>query len=126
MLIQATVQTCISQIWSKLRDNGKDSERIIQVGEFRLNLDSRTAEVRGHELHLSAAEYEVLVFLVSHKKHFVTKRTTLATKGLDGRVTQSEFLPALLSLQKKLQQEVPGVQFVRTEAWILYDFHPEI
>jgi len=124
MLIQRKVQKCLSQAWSKLSEAAQMSERVIEAGEFRINLNSRTAEVRGRELRLSAAEFEVLVFLISHKKHFVTKRTTLATKSLDGRVTQSEFLPALVSLRKKLQEEVPGAQYVRTEAWILYDFQP--
>jgi two-component system KDP operon response regulator KdpE len=97
---------------------------IIQTGDFYIDVVARSATIRGRELHLSGAEFDVLVFLVSHKRRMVTSQTKLATKLEDGSIRQTDFLSALLSLRKKLLEQVPGAQYVHTEAWILYDFLP--
>lgn len=97
---------------------------IIQSGDFRIDVDSRSATVRGHKLDLSCAEFDALVYLASHRRRLVTAHTSLATKSEDSGVRHTELLRALLSLQKKLREVVPGTQYLQTEAWILYDFHP--
>ncbi len=79
--------------------------------------------VRGRSLHLSSAEVDVLVFLTAHRRRLVTSHTKLATRAQAG-VCHTEFLPAFLSLRKKLEEEVPGNRYMQTEAWILFDFHP--
>jgi two-component system KDP operon response regulator KdpE len=124
MFIDGTVRTQIAQAWNKLSHIANDTDDILEAGEFRLDLRARTVSVRGRELQLSPVEFQVLVFLVSHKKQFVSSRTSLSTKTGDGQISHSEFLPALFSLRKKLQQEVPDGQYLRTETWVLYDFHP--
>jgi DNA-binding response OmpR family regulator len=75
-------------------------------------------------MQLTAAEFDVLVYVTSHRKQVVTSRTTLALKSADQGVRQTEFLRNLLSLRKKLQEELPDSHYVQTEAWILYDFDP--
>jgi DNA-binding response OmpR family regulator len=101
-----------------------DSTEVISAGDFRVNIDSRSASVRGRDLHLSRAEFDVLVFLISHKRRLVTSSTLLSTKvEEESRISRTEFLRALLSLRKKLQEEVPDAQYIQTETWILYDFH---
>ncbi len=100
------------------------SAECIETGDFHIDLDSRSATVRGQELHLNRAEFDVLVFVTSHKKQVITPQTNLATRTAGTTVCQTEFLPALLSLRKKLQEAVPDVQYIRTEFWMLYDFQP--
>jgi len=105
---------------------GTKAASAIQVGDFQIDVAARSATVRGRDLHLSGPEFDVLVFLVSHKRRMVTSQTKLATKSEHEGVRQTEFLPALLSLRKKLLEAVPGAQYVHTEAWILYDFLPGV
>ena len=102
----------------------RPSTNAIRVGEFCIDVDTRTATIRGRELGLTPAEFDVLVFLTSHRRRLITAQTRLATRN-DDRVRQAEFLPALLSLRKKLQQEVPGVPYINIETWVLFDFRPE-
>lgn len=109
---------------SAATNSSRGSNGIINAGDFRIDVSSRSATVRGRELHLSDAEFDVLVFLTSHRKRIVTTRTKLATKSEDSGVHQTEFLPALFSLRKKLHEEVPGVPYINTDAWILFEFHP--
>ncbi len=99
-----------------------NSAECIETGDFHIDLDSRSATVRGQELRLSRAEFDVLVFVTSHKKQVITPQTNLATRTAGTTVSQTEFLPALLSLRRKLQEAVPGAQYIRTEFWMLYDF----
>lgn len=106
--------------------DASNSNNVIQAGDFRIDADSRSATVRGHELHLNGAEFDVLVFLTSHRKRIITSHTRLATKSDDRGVHQAEFLPALLSLRRKLHEEVPGVPYISTEAWILFEFQPGV
>ena len=96
----------------------------IEAGDFRIDLATRRATLRGRLLHLTESEFDVLVYVVSHGKGLITPRTTLATRGQAGEVRQTRLLPALLSLRKKLQEEVPGDQHLRAETWVLYEFHP--
>jgi DNA-binding response OmpR family regulator len=104
--------------------NDKKASDVIEAGDFRMNIDARTATARGRELDLSGAEFDVLVYLVSNRKRIVTARTTLASKSDYGGMRETEFLRALMALRKKLQERVPGIPYIQTEGWILYEFHP--
>jgi len=99
------------------------SADVIAAGDFLIDMDARSVTVRGRKLHLSRAEFDVLVFLTSHRKRMVTSSTLLTTKSEECGQSHTEFMRALLSLRKKLQEEVPRAQYIQTEAWILYDFH---
>ncbi len=94
----------------------------IQAGDFCIDCSSHTVTLRGHEVLLSAEEFELLVYLVSHPKKLVTPSTVLATNWPGQRVRQTEFLRVLLSLRKKLEQH--GSHYIRTEPWVLYSFDP--
>jgi DNA-binding response OmpR family regulator len=112
-----------------VRDRGRrlaaSSGGIIDVGDFRIDLSGRTATLRGRELELNAAEFEVLVFLASHPKRLVTPRTMLATSWTRQKVQQTEFLRALVSLGKKLRAEEGSTKrYLRTEPWIFCTFDP--
>ena len=103
-----------------------DSKDVIDEGDFHIELSSRQASVRGRLLQLSAAEFDVLVFLISHRRRLITSRTRLATRSPDHELRQAAFLPALLSLRKKLNEEAPGVPYINTEAWMLFEFRPNM
>lgn len=106
--------------------NASDSPDIVRAGDFCIDVAARSAKVRGQELRLSGTEFDVLVYLASHRKRVVTAHTRLATKPEECGVRQAQFLPALLSLRKKLEEAVPEVRYIQTEAWLLYDFHPAV
>ncbi len=108
----------------QVKQGSEDGTEIIVTGDFRIDRKTRSATVRGHQVQLTAGEFDVLVFLTSHHKQVVTSRTTLSLKSETQGVRQTEFLRNLLSLRKKLEEEVPDNHYVQTEAWVLYDFDP--
>ncbi len=96
----------------------------IESGDFRIDLEERTATVRGQRLELTPEEFEVLVFLARHPHRLVTPRTMLATNWTAKPPRQTEFLKVLLSLRQKLDAAGGGIHYLRTEPWVLYRFDP--
>jgi DNA-binding response OmpR family regulator len=117
-------ELCMAALGETVFRNTKDDENIIETGDFRINVYSRSVTVRGRQLQLNGAEFDVLVFLTSHKRRLVTSHTKLSTRAEGSTARQEDFLPALLSLRRKLEEEMPGVHYIDTEAWLLFDFHP--
>ena len=98
---------------------------VIEMGDFLIDVAERRATLRGRELDLTSAEFDLLVFLVGHPKSFVTPHTMLATNWTSGEVRQAEFLRVLMSLTKKLDSTAGSTQhYIRTEPWIFYRFDP--
>ena len=123
------------RLLTKLRLEGRkdrhESEEIagplIESGDFRIDLSRRAVKVRGNELQLASAEFEMLVFLTGHRKSVVTPSTMLATTWSWKEVRQAEFVRVLLSLRKKLDLAVGSTpSYIRTEPWIFYSFDPSL
>lgn len=100
-----------------------DSENLV-VGDFRINLYQRTVSVRDKKIELAPAEFELLMFLISHPKRMVTPQTMLSTHWTGNRVHQTQFLRVLLSLRKKLEAAGAGLHYIRTEPMVVYRFDP--
>lgn len=96
----------------------------LDVGDFCINLEQRTVVVRSKRVELTAAEFDLLVFLVSHPKRMVTSQTMLSTYWDRDRVHQTQFLQVLLSLRKKLDAAGAGLHYIRTEPLVVYRFDP--
>jgi DNA-binding response OmpR family regulator len=101
-----------------------NEDETIQTGDFRIDVGKRTASVLGKELALTAAEFDLLVYLVKHPRRVITSRTQLTTKWEGNHVQRIEFFRVLVSLSKKLERETASSQYIRTEPWIIYRFNP--
>jgi len=97
---------------------------VVRVGDFRIDFEQRTAFVRDKKLDLAHAEFDLLVYLVSHPKRMVTGQTMLSTHWDHDRVHQTQFLQVLLSLRKKLEAAGAGQHYIRTEPLVVYRFDP--
>ena len=99
-----------------------DQAESFQYGDFFIDLGARTVRLQAHELHLSAEEFDVLLFLAEHPKRIVTSRTVLRTTWNADDARQTEFLRVLLSLHKKLEEVSAGKHYLQTEPWVAYKF----
>lgn len=97
---------------------------VIDSGDFKIDVGSRTVSLCGEYLELSSEEFDVLVYLVNHPHRLITTHTVLATSWTKGSPRQTEFLRVLLSLRKKLDAAAPGRHYLRTEPWVVYRFDP--
>jgi len=105
-------------------DSGREKScEIVESGDFRIDLGSRQAQVRGQELRLTDEEFELLVYLVGHPTSIITPHTRLSTRWGRNAVHQAEVLRVLAQLRKKLES-VGGSHYLRTEPWVIYRFDP--
>jgi DNA-binding response OmpR family regulator len=108
-------------VWTSPQDLAATG--IIEAGDFRIDTAERTATLQGKELQLTSQEFDVLVFLTAHPQRSTTPHTMLATSWTSG-LHQTEFLRALMSLRKKLDAVAAGIQYLRTDPWVIYRFAP--
>jgi DNA-binding response OmpR family regulator len=100
--------------------------QIIETGDFRIDLGTRTVRVRDRQLDLSSEEFDLLVFLVGHPSSIITPHTMLSTRSGDNRVRRAEVFHVLLSLRNKIEAGVGGGHYIRTEPWVAYRFHSTV
>ena len=99
------------------------AENIVESGDFRIDLRNRTVKLCGKNLELTSQEFDVLMFLVNHPQRMITAQTVLTTSGTTNQA-RTEFLPALLSLRKKLDVAALSKRYLRIEPWVVYRFDP--
>jgi DNA-binding response OmpR family regulator len=92
----------------------------LECRDLTIHTAERIAILRGHELHLTSEEFDVLLFLATHPRGLVTQRTILTTASSVGKLRQTEFLRSLVSLRSKLNATGTEGPNLRTEVWVMY------
>jgi two-component system KDP operon response regulator KdpE len=118
------VKRVLSRVRNRVHTCTRARDVEIAAGDFRIDLENRTATLRGLPLQLTGEEFDLLVFLIDHPRKLVTQQTRLATNWAEHGLRQTEFLRVLLSLRKKLDSESSSQHYIRTEPWVLYRFDP--
>lgn len=98
----------------------------IELGDFRVDLESRTVIVRGEEVHLTPKEYELLVYLIRHARKVLTHRVLLGAIWGGDYTEQTEYLRVFVGqLRKKIEADPANPRYILTEPWIGYRFSAE-
>lgn len=97
-------------------------KREIEAGDFRLELTDREAYLRGAKLRLSEAEFDLLRYLLTHRKMLVTPQTVLSTACGALNIRRNAFMENLMSLKKKLDEASGSDHYLHLEPWVLYEF----
>jgi two-component system KDP operon response regulator KdpE len=102
-----------------------DASTILEVGDFRIDLESRSVTVREREVHLTPKEYDLLAYLLRHPGKVLTHRTLLAAVWGGESVEQTEYLRVFIGqLRKKIETDSATPRYILTEPWIGYRFDP--
>jgi two-component system KDP operon response regulator KdpE len=99
--------------------------KILEVGVFRADLESRHVTVEGREIHLTPKEFDLLIYFMTNAGKVLTHRTLL--KGVWGGnyVDQNEYLRVFVGhLRKKVEPEATKPRYILTEPWVGYRFEP--
>ena len=111
--------------WMSSRPMSVGSENDeITAGDFRLCVETRQAFVNSQRLSLSAAEFDLLRFLLTHRKMLVTPQTMLSTACDKLRIRRTEFIKTLLTLKNKLDDACGAGRYLHVEPWVVYQFNP--
>jgi two-component system KDP operon response regulator KdpE len=102
-----------------------DGAKIIETGDFRVNLETRSVSMRGQEIRLTPKEYELLVYLVRHPGKVHTHRVLLSVVWGKEYIEQPEYLRVFIGhLRKKIEPDQAKPCYILTEPWIGYRFNP--
>lgn len=103
-----------------------ESSKILSAGDFRVDIEARRLTIQDKEVHLTPKEYDLMVFLVRNPGKVLTHRTLLAAVWGGNSVEQTEYLRVFIGqLRKKIEPDQANPQYILTEPWIGYRFHPE-
>jgi len=101
------------------------SSTVLEVGDFRIDLESRTVFVREAEVHLTPKEYDLLVHFVRHAGKVLTHHTLLGAVWGGNYTEQGEYLRVFVGqLRKKIEVDPSAPRFILTEPWVGYRFDP--
>jgi two-component system KDP operon response regulator KdpE len=104
-----------------------DLSPVLEVGDFRVDLEQRSVAVNHVDVHLTPKEYDLMVYLVSHPGKVLTHRTLLTAIWGGESVEQTEYLRVFVGqLRKKIESEPATPRYILTEPWIGYRFDPGI
>jgi two-component system, OmpR family, KDP operon response regulator KdpE len=98
---------------------------LIEAGDFRIDIASRSVRVRDREVHLTPKEFDLLTYLARHAGKVLTHRNLLAAVWGGNSVEQPEYLRVFVGhLRKKLEPDEAAPRYILTEPWVGYRFEP--
>ena len=100
--------------------------RILEAGEFRIDLDSHTATQGERDLRLTPKEFELMTHLLRNAGKVLTHHSLLGAVWGGDYTEQTEYLRVFIGqLRKKIEPDPSKPRFILTEPWIGYRFNPE-
>ena len=101
------------------------AQPVIEEGDFRIDLETRSVTVAGREVRLTPKEFDLLVFLAQHARKVVTTRKLLAGVWGGNSTEQPEYARVFIAhLRKKLEPDPEKPRYILTEPWVGYRFEP--
>lgn len=98
----------------------------IEVGELRIDLETRAVTVRAREVRLTPKEFDLLLHLMRNAGKVLTHRALLAAVWGGNYVEQNEYLRVFIGqLRKKIETDPASPRYILTEPWIGYRFNPD-
>ena len=100
--------------------------RILEAGEFRIDLDAHVVTRGGEELRLTPKEFDLLTHLVRNAGKVLTHRALLGAVWGGDYTEQHEYLRVFIGqLRKKIEPDPSKPRYILTEPWIGYRFNAE-
>ena len=97
----------------------------IEVGDFRIDLQTRTVLVKDRSIHLTPKEFDLLCYLARHPGKVLTHRVLLSAIWGPNSTEQPEYLRVFVGhLRKKLEPTESTPRYILTEPWVGYRFEP--
>lgn len=98
---------------------------VIDIGDFRVDMDARSVTVKGRAVHLTPKEFDLLGYLARNPGKVLTHRMLLATIWGPNSLEQPEYLRVFIGhLRKKLEPSESTPRYIVTEPWVGYRFEP--
>ena len=99
-------------------------ESLIELGDFRIDVERHQVLVRDVEVHLTPKEFDLMLYFARNADRVLTHKTLLRAVWGAAGVDQPEYLRVLVAqLRKKIE---PGgePQYILSEPWVGYRLSP--
>lgn len=99
-------------------------ESLIEVGDFRIDVERHQVKVRGAEVHLTPKEFDLMLHFVRNADRVLTHKTLLRAIWGAAGAEQPEYLRVLIAqLRRKIE---PGGEpvYILSEPWVGYRLSP--
>jgi two-component system, OmpR family, KDP operon response regulator KdpE len=97
----------------------------IEVGDFHIDLETRSVRVKDRSVHLTPKEFDLLVYMAQRSGKVMTHRALLSAIWGDNSLEQPEYLRVFVGhLRKKIEAEEGPPKYILTEPWVGYRFEP--
>ena len=98
---------------------------LIEIGDFRIDPQAHSVQVKGREVRLTPKEFDLLAYLARHSGRVVTHRALLTAVWGVNSAEQPEYLRVFVGhLRKKLEPDEASPTYITTEPWVGYRFNP--
>jgi two-component system KDP operon response regulator KdpE len=100
--------------------------RVLEAGEFRIDLDAHVVKRAGEEIHLTPKEFDLLTHFVRNAGRVLTHRALLGAVWGGDYTEQHEYLRVFIGqLRKKIETDPSKPRYILTEPWIGYRFNSD-
>lgn len=101
-----------------------DEPAIVQ-GDFQIERNLRKVRVGKRQVHLTAKEFDLLVYLALHPGQVLTYDTVLGAVWAGEHSGQTEYLRVIAAqLRKKIEPDPAAPLYVHAVPWVGYRFEP--
>lgn len=102
------------------------AQKVLESGDFHVDLESRNVTVRGREVRLTPKEFDLLIYFIKHSGKVLTHHTLLAAVWGGNYVEQDQYLRVFVgNLRRKLETDDLDKRYLLTEPWVGYRFNPQ-
>jgi two-component system, OmpR family, KDP operon response regulator KdpE len=96
------------------------------IGDFRVDLDSRRVHTGGREVRLTPKEFDLFVYMAKHPNRVLSHAALLEAVWGQAFQEQPEYLRVFMGqLRKKLEPDPSNPRYLVTEPWVGYRFNPK-
>jgi two-component system KDP operon response regulator KdpE len=98
--------------------------QVIDVGDFKIDVEAHTVRVRGKEVHLTPKEFDLLTFMSRNPGKVLNHRVLLGAVWGEQNVQQPEYLRVFINQLRKKIEPSDTPRYILTDPWIGYRFEP--
>jgi two-component system KDP operon response regulator KdpE len=109
----------------RLAASGAEEESLIELGDFRIDVERHRVVVRDAEVHLTPKEFDLMLYFARNADRVLTHKTLLrAVWGVAG-IDQPEYLRVLVAQLRKKIEPGGGPRYILSEPWVGYRLSPQ-
>ncbi|MGA2990899.1 MAG: response regulator transcription factor [Candidatus Korobacteraceae bacterium] len=123
-----SIEELLARVRAIFRRANREQEqetKLIEIGDFHIDLEKHRVEVRNRQIALTPKEYELLLCLARNPGSLVTHRKLLGAVWDENDGEQIDSLRVFVGhLRRKLESEPSAPRYILTEHGIGYRFQP--